>query len=61
MSVIEQVATAMDGRTKRWVAVRAMIPESELYKKMNGKSEFTDEELKRISEVLGVKIKKPKE
>jgi plasmid maintenance system antidote protein VapI len=58
ISVAEQVEKAMDGRTQRWLSLEAKIPESELSRKMNGVTEFTDEEITRINEVLKSKIKK---
>lgn len=56
--LVEQVEKAMDGRTQRWLSLEAKIPESELSRKMNGVSEFTDEEIARINEALKSKIKK---
>lgn len=58
LSIPKQVEKAMDGRPQRWLALRIMMPEDELSKRMNGKKEFTDEELKKISELLDVKFKK---
>ena len=57
-SLADQVEKAMDGRTQRWLALEAKIPESELSRKMNGISEFTEEEIDRINLVLKSKIKK---
>jgi hypothetical protein len=57
-SVVEQVKIAMDGRTSRWLSIRTFIPETALSNKLNGRAEFTDEELEAIGQVLGVKIKK---
>lgn len=53
----EQVKDALDGRTQRWLALKAQIPESELSKKMNGLNPFTKEEIERINRVLKSKIK----
>lgn len=58
MSVSEQILKAMDGRTQRWLSLRAMIPEAELSRKLNGKNEFTDNEIETIEKVLLVVIKK---
>ena len=58
ISVADQVEKAMDGRTQRWLALNAKIPETELSRKMNGGSEFTEDEIERINEVLKSKIKK---
>lgn len=58
VSIPEQIKAAMDGRTQRWLSMKAMIPEADLSNKMKGKSEFTDEELRTISSLLKVKIKK---
>lgn len=57
LSVAEQVDKALDGRTQRWLALKAQIPETELSRKMNGKVDFTEEELKKINELLEVDIK----
>lgn len=58
ISIADQVKDALDGRTQRWLSFKAEIPESDLSRKMNGSLEFTDEEIKKINELLGVKIKK---
>lgn len=58
VSLPEQVKTALDGRTQRWLSDRARIYETELSKKMNGDVQFTDEEISRINEVLKSNIKK---
>lgn len=57
LSVGEQVKTALDGRTQRWLSFSARIPEAELSKKLKGTMEFTEEEIKRINAVLKCKIK----
>tara|TARA_R110000868_G_scaffold177772_2_gene416808 strand:+ start:436 stop:630 length:195 start_codon:yes stop_codon:yes gene_type:complete len=56
--LVEQVEKAMDGRTQRWLSLEAKIPESELSRKMNNVTDFTDEEISRINEVLKSDIKK---
>lgn len=56
-TVAEQVLTALDGRTQRWLSLRAQIPESELSRKMNGKIKFTKLEIDHINSVLGSQIK----
>lgn len=48
----EAIKEALDGRTQRWLSFRAKIAESELSRKMKGKINFTDSEIKRINEVL---------
>lgn len=58
LTVSEQVIKALDGRPQRWLALRIMMPEDELSKKLNGKKEFTDEEISQINELLKSKIKK---
>lgn len=52
LTVQEQIEVALDGRTQRWLALNAKIPESELSKKMNEKISFTQEEVDRINEAL---------
>lgn len=60
LTVSEQIKKALDGRTKRWLAVKAGIPETDLVRKMSPKykDEFSDEDIRKINEVLKVKIKK---
>lgn len=58
LSLAEQVKIALDGRTSRWLSIRSLIPETALSNKMNGRAEFTDEDLEAIGQVLGVKIKR---
>lgn len=55
-TIQQQIITALDGRTQRWLSFRAQIPESDLSKKMNDKDEFTQEEVDRINEVLNSSI-----
>lgn len=54
--VCKQISEALDGRTQRWLSFRTMIAESDLSKKMNGKAEFTQDEINKIEEVLSCKI-----
>ena len=61
LSIPEQVEAALDGRPRRWLALRIMMPEDELSKRMNNKKEFSDEELKQINALLKSKIKNIKE
>lgn len=58
LSVPDQIKVALDGRTNRWLALEVKIPESELSRKMNGKTDFTAEELSNIETRLNFKIKK---
>ena len=56
-SVPKQVTEALDGRSQRWLCLRAALLESELSRKMNGKMQFTKEEIDRINSVLKSNIK----
>lgn len=56
LSITEQIIKALDGRTQRWLSIRAQIPESDLSKKMNGTWEFKKEEITRINSVLNCSI-----
>ena len=58
ISVGEQVILSLDGRSQRWLSFEVRIAEAELSKKINGKMEFTNDELKRINERLNCKITK---
>lgn len=55
--VHEQIQKALDGRTQRWLALQARIPESDLSKKMNEREDFTQEEIDRINDALKSDIK----
>ncbi len=55
-SIPDLIREALDGRTQRWLSLKAKIFESELSKKMNGIIKFTDSELDRISNVLKVEL-----
>jgi hypothetical protein len=57
ISLVDQVEKAMDGRTQRWLSLEAKIPESELSRKMNGVTDFTEDEITRINESLKSNIK----
>jgi hypothetical protein len=56
LSIPEQVAHALDGRTQRWLSFETRIPEQQLSKKMKNKLPFTSEELKKIEERLDFKF-----
>ena len=58
LSIPEQVAKALDGRTQRWLSFEVRIPEPELSKKMKGFLEFTDDELEKISKRLNYNFEK---
>lgn len=57
ISIPDQIKTALDGRTQRWLSFEVRIPEPDLSKKMKGTLDFTEEELKSIQERLKFKIK----
>jgi hypothetical protein len=50
--VIEKIKTALDGRSYRWLSLEIKMPESELSKRMNGRIDFTEDELAKIDERL---------
>jgi len=56
MSIPEQVSTALDGRTQRWLSFEVRIPEQELSKKMNNIIDFTIDDLQKIEERLNFKF-----
>lgn len=56
ISVQEQIKTALDGRTRRWLSIKAGIAEGEINKKINGKARFSEDEIKKINEALNVVI-----
>jgi hypothetical protein len=56
-TVQEQVKEALDGRTQRWLSFSIRVPESDLSKKMKGKSEFTQDEIDSINTLLNSQIK----
>ncbi len=58
ISIPEQIKTALDGRTQRWLSFEVRIAEQELSKKMNGALDFSEDELKSIEERLSFKFKK---
>lgn len=57
ISIPDQIKTALDGRTQRWLSFEVRIPEPDLSKKMKGTLDFTEEELKSIQERLKFNIK----
>ena len=57
VSIPEQIKTALDGRTQRWLSFEVRIAEPELSKKMNGALDFTEEEIAAIEARLNFKIK----
>lgn len=56
ISIPEQVAIALDGRSQRWLALEIKMPEYELSKRMNDHTKFSEEELCRIEERLNYTI-----
>ncbi len=57
VSIPEQIKTALDGRTQRWLSFEVRIPEPDLSKKMKGALDFTSEEITAIEARLKFKIK----
>jgi hypothetical protein len=55
-SIPEQIETALDGRTRRWLSNEVKIPETELSLRMTGKVAFRKEELQRIEKRLRFKL-----
>jgi len=56
VSIAEQLAKALDGRTQRWLSFEVRIPEQVLSKKINGVIDFNPEELKKIEDRLNFKF-----
>jgi hypothetical protein len=56
LSIPEQVKLALDGRTQRWLSFEIRLPEQELSQKMKGTTQFTQEELDKISNRLNFKF-----
>jgi hypothetical protein len=56
VSIAEQLAKALDGRTQRWLSFEVRIPEQVLSKKINGVIDFKPEELKKIEDRLNFKF-----
>jgi len=56
VSIAEQLAKALDGRTQRWLSFEVRIPEQVLSKKINGVIDFKPEELKKIEKRLNFKF-----
>lgn len=57
LPVNEQIKLALDGRTQRWLSLKAGIAEADLSKKLKGSMEFSDEEIIRVQDVLSFTIK----
>lgn len=58
--LIEDVRTALDGRTQRWLALEIKMPEDNLSKRMQGVVWFTPEEIDTINTRLNSNIVYPK-
>ena len=56
LTVAQQVEKLLDGRPYRWLSLEIKIPESEVSRKMNGKVDFTNEEIERINKRLNGSI-----
>ena len=56
VSIAEQLAKALDGRTQRWLSFEVRISEQELSKKIKGVIDFKPEELKKIEKRLNFKF-----
>ena len=56
--ILDQIKVAMDGRTQRWLALNARIPETDLSRKLNGLVKFDETEIKSIEEALGTTFTK---
>jgi hypothetical protein len=58
LTIPEQIKKALDGRSQRWLSFEIRIPEPDLSRRMTGREDFTEEEIKAIEERLSFKIKK---
>lgn len=50
--IAEQITTALDGRTKRWLSFEIRVAEQDLSRKFKGTNEWKEEELEKIQSVL---------
>jgi len=57
----ELIKDALDGRTQRWLAFKAGIPEDRLSNKLKGYEDFKDSELIEVDNILGTSFFKQKE
>lgn len=58
-TISEQIRTALDGRTLRWLSFEIRMPETQLSKKMNFHENFSQEDIDKINARLSSKIKLP--
>ena len=54
--IAEQITTALDGRTKRWLSFEIRVAEQDLSRKFKGTNEWKDEEIEKIESLLNFKI-----
>lgn len=57
-TITEQIKTALDGRTQRWLSLEIRMPEDVLSRKLKGLVEFSEEDIKVINERLSSHISK---
>ncbi len=55
--ITKQIKKALDGRTARWLAIKAGIPESELSLRINGHKPYGQSHLDKINSILKTTIK----
>ncbi len=58
LSIADQIRKGLDGRTQLWLCFEIRMGENKLSRKLNGLSEWTDDELQKISARLGIEIQK---
>ena len=56
LTTVEQIEIALDGRSQRWLAMEIKMPETDLSKRMNGKTFFKKEEIDKINARLNANI-----
>ncbi len=56
--IVEQIKTALNGRTQRWLATNTNIPEVDISRRLNRNGEFTWEEVIKIEKALDIEFKK---
>ena len=56
--IAEQIITALDGRTKRWLSFEIRVAEQDLSRKFKGTNDWKEEEIEKIETLLNFKISK---
>lgn len=56
LKMAAKIKAALDGRTQRWLGEKIEMDDVSLSNKLNGVYQFSEDELKKIEQILNIKL-----